>query len=92
MENIEKRLCRVEEALYFLADQLKAGPKLAFSVHEAARATCIGQSTLKEEIRAGHLPARKRGSSTIILAEELSAYLARLPQLKLGSVLGPHCP
>ena len=37
---------------------------------------------LYEDIAAGILPARKRGNRTIILAEDLKAYLAALPAVE----------
>ena len=59
-------------------------PKLAFSIPEAVRATGIGKTTLYEEIAAGRLIARKRGSSTIILTGDLNDYLEALPRLELS--------
>lgn len=54
--------------------------KLSYSIKEACDATGIGRTVIFEEIKAGNLKARKRGSSTIILAEDLQAYLAALPE------------
>lgn len=53
--------------------------KLAYTIPEATIATGIGRTSLYEEISAGRLVARKRGSTTIILASDLAAYLAALP-------------
>ncbi len=52
--------------------------KLAYTVREACAATGLGRSTLYEEVRAGRLIARKRGSKTVILEADLAAYLAAL--------------
>jgi len=54
-------------------------PKLAYTIREAIDATGIKHSALYEEIKAGRLETRKRGSTTLILAEELRRYLAALP-------------
>lgn len=54
-------------------------PKLAYSIAEASEATGIGRTAIYEEISAGRLKARKRGSATLILAEDLQAFLAGLP-------------
>ena len=56
-----------------------SGQKLAYSVDEAAEATSICKSALYEDIAAGRLEKRKRGSRTIILADELRRYLAAIP-------------
>lgn len=53
--------------------------KLAFTIQETIAATGIGRTALFQEIREGKLIARKRGSQTLILAEDLRAYLANLP-------------
>jgi len=56
--------------------------KLAYSIPEAVAATSFGKTVLYEDIAAGILPARKRGNRTIILAEDLKAYLAALPAVE----------
>lgn len=56
--------------------------KLAYRVDEAAAATGMGESTLRRKISLGLLKARKDGQATIILAEDLKAYLASLPELE----------
>jgi hypothetical protein len=53
--------------------------KLAYSMPEAVEVTGISRSMLYEEIGAGRLIARKRGSSTIILATDLNDFLTALP-------------
>lgn len=53
-------------------------PKLAYTLDEAAAATGIGRSTLYEDQAKGLLTMRKRGRTTLILAEELARYLGDL--------------
>ncbi|MER2265195.1 helix-turn-helix domain-containing protein [Methylobacterium oxalidis] len=53
---------------------------LALGIVEAARAAGIGRSTVFEEINAGRLKARKAGRRTLILRDDLAAWLAALPQ------------
>jgi excisionase family DNA binding protein len=54
-------------------------PKLAYSVPEAARASGLSRSGLYVAIRAGELPIHKSGRRSIVLADDLRAYLERLP-------------
>lgn len=61
-------------------------PKLAFSIDEAMAATSFGRQALYDDINSGLLIARKRGPRTIILAEDLAAYLAALPALKVRKI------
>lgn len=56
-----------------------ATAKLAFTIPEAIKATGIGRTALYEEIKAGNLRARKRGSQTLILADDLHEFLTGLP-------------
>ena len=53
---------------------------LALGIIEAARAAGVGRSTVFEEINAGRLKARKAGRRTLILRDDLAAWLANLPQ------------
>ena len=46
--------------------------RIAYSVHEAAKAAGIGLTKLREEIRAKRLIARKLGKRTLINVEDLS--------------------
>jgi hypothetical protein len=58
----------------------------AYSIAQAAKAGAGSRSSLYEAINLGLLRARKRGRSTIILAEDLRDYLRSLP------VLDPRAP
>jgi excisionase family DNA binding protein len=54
--------------------------KRAMSVGEAAKAAGIGRTMLFEEIRKGRITARKVGRRTIIMVDELDAWLKALPK------------
>jgi excisionase family DNA binding protein len=54
--------------------------KRAMSVEEAAKAAGVGRTLLFEEIRKGHITARKVGRRTIITLDELDAWLKSLPK------------
>jgi hypothetical protein len=56
-------------------------PLLAYDTYEAARVSGICRSILYREIRAGRLIARKSGRSTLVLDDDLRAFLASLPQM-----------
>jgi hypothetical protein len=60
-------------------------PKLAFSIEEAMASTSIGRTKLYDDINSGLLNARKHGRKTLILADDLAAYLAALPAFKVHS-------
>jgi hypothetical protein len=53
---------------------------LAYDILSASKKAGLGRSKLFEEINAGRLKARKAGRRTLILHEDLAAWLASLPQ------------
>ena len=53
--------------------------KLAFSPNTAAKAAEVGRTKIFEAIKEGELKARKLGKRTIILRDDLVAWLAALP-------------
>lgn len=63
-----------------MANKIEHG-KLAPSVEEASVASVLGRSTLYRAISSGDLIARKNGRRTVILREELQAYLRALSRL-----------
>ncbi|WP_442680632.1 helix-turn-helix domain-containing protein [Sphingomonas sp. ASY06-1R] len=67
------------------ADDTSAAPKLAYTLKEAIAATGIGKTSLYDDMAAGRLTAKKRGTSTIILTDELRRYLAELPNAEIKS-------
>ncbi len=52
---------------------------LGFSIDEAVKATGIGRTKIFEAIREQRLRAKKCGRRTVILAEDLQAFLKSLP-------------
>ena len=53
---------------------------MAFSPDEAAAKSGIGRTRIFSAIKDGHLKARKFGRRTIILADDLRAFLESLPE------------
>lgn len=55
------------------------GSPLAYSVAEAAKNSGIGRSKIYEAIKSQELRAKKQGRRTLILAQDLAAWLNNLP-------------
>lgn len=53
--------------------------KLAFHINEVVEAGAGSRSEVYEALRDGKLKPKKRGRRTIILREDLAAYLLALP-------------
>jgi hypothetical protein len=53
--------------------------KLAFSIAELVEVSNLGRSFIYEEIKAGHLVARKAGRRTLVLHEDAESWLTSLP-------------
>lgn len=54
-------------------------PVLALSIDKASAAAGIGRTKIYEAIKLGKLRARKAGRHTIILTDDLKAFLESLP-------------
>ncbi len=54
--------------------------KLALTIPEAVEAGAGSRTVIYEAIKSGALKARKRGKRTIILADDLVAFLQSLPE------------
>ena len=61
---------------------------LAVGIIEAARLAGVGRSTIYESINTGDLKARKAGRRTLILRDDLQAWLNSFPQV--GASSGRH--
>jgi excisionase family DNA binding protein len=66
--------------------------KLALSVKEACELSGFGKSTIYEHVAAGNLRLKKLGKRSFIMADDLRAWLASLPERKAapGSPASPR--
>lgn len=58
----------------------RASQPMAYSPKDAAQYLGIGLTALYVEIRAGRIKVRKYGRRSLIGADDLKAWFARLPQ------------
>lgn len=61
--------------------QPKTPERVAYNIDEAAHASGLGRNGIYREINEKRLIARKYGRRTVILKEDLLAWLRALPQL-----------
>ena len=52
---------------------------IALQIPDAVKASGLGRSTLYRAIQDGKLPARKAGKRTLILVEDLRAFILGFP-------------
>jgi excisionase family DNA binding protein len=58
--------------------------KLSYRTDEAAAATGLSERTIKRRIADSSIQARKDGRATIIMADDLKAFLASRPRHQPG--------
>jgi excisionase family DNA binding protein len=64
----------------------KSPRHLALGIEDVCRESGLGRTTIYAAIKAGHLSARKYGRRTIVLFDDLSAFLRGLPTTKSGGM------
>ena len=68
--------------LWALVNRSTKMEKLAYRIPEAVQVASVSKTKLYEAMNSGTLPAHKHGSRTVIMADDLRAWLQALPNYK----------
>jgi hypothetical protein len=78
---MQRRKCGapVENAASAGDDRRELSAPRAYRIRDVCRATSLGRTSIYAAIKSGALVARKWNRATIVLAEDLAAFLRNLP-------------
>lgn len=77
---------RMDRLIKAVEQALEAPDPMAYRLAEAAHAVGVGRSTLYVAAKAGDLPVRKLGRTSLVLRTDLETWLSSLPLSDLAEL------